>query len=142
MEHTYESILGLIQARGKPVVSRRVANNTYAERLVRNETPTGVFYELEPDDTPLVAKPTAVGIRLHENHIVIFTRFNELILDHYDILTQTTLNRLNEFSPLKVLRGAPWAVAGPHRAWIKSFVGPLLFERNLSGEWAPVSVSA
>lgn len=140
MEHTYDSILGLIQARGRPEVSRRVANNTYAERL--DQLDDGRFVRCDEYADP-PARPDAVGIRLHHDYIVIFTRDERLILNHGDKLTNTTLERLNQFSPLKVTRGFPWRVCSRQRGingWTKDFHHPILFQRDADGEWASTGV--
>lgn len=81
---SYGHILNLAVSRGAASKSKRVANNTYAERYVGDGT---------------LEEPEAVGIRLHNTVVVKYTRTGELILDTGGWRTVTTKDRINSYTP-------------------------------------------
>lgn len=127
---SFLTIADAARSQGKVAVSKRVANNTYAERYDGN----GTFEE-----------PDAVGIRLHNTTVVKYTKTGELVLNSGGWQTVTTKDRINGFTPsdIKVFSvKGEWRVKYQH-GWdgpTVPFTDGITFEINtLAGVgWTPV----
>lgn len=77
---TYAELDALLMRNGKPVPSRKVANNTYAQRL-----PSMVG--------------NRIGIKFHDTFVVIYDENEGIRLDTGGWITQATCARINRFTP-------------------------------------------
>ncbi len=128
---SYGHIAAQAYSRGKPVTSKKIANNTYAERYIGNGS---------------LEEPDAVGIRLHNTVVVKYTKTGELVLDTGGWKTVTTKDRINSYTPnwVRVFsEKGEWRVAtrpwGEERPSVPYADGITLEINSLAGiAWTPV----
>lgn len=98
---SFTYVTALAQSRGKRVLSKRVANNTYAElRLVSVFDATRIVEPasvLDWEGTP--EQRRAVAVRLHDTDVITYRGDGTVQFDTGGWKTSTTKDRINSYAP-------------------------------------------
>ena len=145
---SFSYVTALAQSRGSRVLSRRVANNTYAElRIVsvfdgkRIIEPASV---IEWEGTP--EQRRAVAVRLHDTDVITYRGDGTVQFDTGGRKTSTTKDRINSYAPstLRVWSDkGDWRVSYGQYGSVVSrpsvpFADGITFEINIGVGWLPV----
>lgn len=114
----YQEVFGRIVAHGKPALSKRVANHTYAElRIHRAGAVTAPETVQEWDELPTAQQ--AVAIRFHKTDVVLYHSDGTIVLSSGGWHTNSTRARINDWLPRRVFlnnhRGEWWVAVGADR---------------------------
>ena len=128
---SFTYVTALAQSRGERVLSRRVANNTYAELRIVSVFDAARIIEpmsvLEWEDTP--EQRRAVAVRLHDTDVVTYRANGTVSLDTGGWKTAVTKDRINSYCPSTV------RVFSDKSGWRVSY-GSAPYDRSSSAPFA------